>query len=180
MSSTILKVSKTRSIAKYVLIPLLCLFLIYVIIFVFMKINIRLTYQQTGSMPEGVYLVYPSEVFVDGNDILFEPTKEIESYMIERGYLQKDTPLLKQIVATKNDDVCIVDKVLFINGSPKGNVHSYDTKGRPLIHAEICRQLKAGEYFVMGVSSSYSFDSRYYGVVTQNQIIGKAKQLWSR
>ena len=180
MNSVALKVSKRRSATRLILTPLFCLFFIYALIFMFDKMGIRLTYQQTGSMPEGIYLVYPSEVLVDGNDVLFEPNKNIESYMIERGYLQKDTPLLKQIVATKNDDVCIADKVLFINGLPKGKVHSYDTEGRPLMQAEICRQLKAGEYFVMGISSSYSFDSRYYGVVTQNQIIGKAKLLWAR
>ena len=147
--------------------------------------GIGFSYQQTKSMPEGLYFYMPVRHILRGDDVVFIPNIEIERLMIKRGYLSKPTKLLKRIVASKGDVVCVDnDRVLITNveDNYRFNAHIYqtDTKGRVLPKIHMCKALIEGEYFVIGVSNRHSFDSRYFGVIKKSQILGRAELLWKK
>ena len=172
--------TKIKMALKYILFVLLGLLIFYGGIFFLQGKGFQFSYQQSKSMPEGIYFIYPTSRYLDGQNILFWPNKASEKHMIKRGYIRQKTPLLKQIVGINGDKVCIKDHKLYIDGAVLGPVYQEDRKGRPLEQLQICRNLNVNEFFVMGVSSPKSYDSRYYGMITKSQIIGKAKLLWSR
>lgn len=179
------KNKKLYRLKKVFKLPLLFLTFIYAIIYVVELFNIGFSYQQTKSMPEGIYLDTPVRDILRGDDIIFTPSMKIEALMIKRGYLSKSTKLLKKVVASIGDIVCIENDRVFIsnikdNYRLNAPIYQTDTKGRNLPKVHLCRRLVKGEYFVMGISNDYSFDSRYFGVIKKSQILSKAELLWKK
>ncbi|MCF6808162.1 signal peptidase I [Thiotrichales bacterium 19S9-12] len=149
------------------------LLIFWVVIGILKNVDIRLRYQASKSMPQGLYLQYPSAEYKVGDNIIFYPEQLVEKLMLDRGWISYYQPLLKSIVAQKGDTVCIKNNQLLINKKSHGSVYLVDSKGRKLPRVNICRELQADEFWVQGKSSDHSFDSRYFGVVTQKQIEGK-------
>lgn len=95
---------------------------------------------------------------------------------------------IKRVVAKGGDEVQVLDKVLYINGTPidetrfaihsdsatipSGTTQPRDNFGPVTIPPE--------HYFVMGDNRDNSSDSRYWGTVPRGQILGKALMIhWS-
>ena len=170
---------------KILILPFIFLMLINFFVFFCREYHIGFSYQQTKSMPIGLYFYMPKTKISRGDDILFKLDVHSERFMVERGYILKPTNLLKRVVAISGDMVCYEKGGINIV-NPQNNFHfiiqkyQEDTQGRKLPSIiDGCRLLKKGEYFVIGISSKYSFDSRYFGIIKNSQIIGKAFLLWS-
>lgn len=56
---------------------------------------------------------------------------------------------------------------------------SHDGRGRPLAPWSGCRPLAHGEVFLLASHSPASFDSRYFGPVQREAILGEALPLWT-
>jgi signal peptidase I len=93
-------------------------------------------------------------------------------------------PLLKRVVGLPGDTLAIRGARLYVNGlpSPDGFVRRVNGAPEPTLPGpdaampwSLARpfQVPAGTYFVMGDNRSDSADSRYWGVVTREQIIGR-------
>ena len=136
-----------------------------------------IVYQNTPSMPMGYYLTYPQQHFDTGDRVVLQPARESRHFARRHGYAGHSRPMLKEIRAQAGDFVCIRDKALIINQHQRYQRYQYDRKGQPLPRPTLCRRLRSGEYIVIGTSSPYSFDSRYNGIVQQQQIIAKAVKL---
>jgi conjugative transfer signal peptidase TraF len=87
-------------------------------------------------------------------------------------------PLLKQVAAVGGDRVCRSGGVVFLNGKAVTEALDHDAGGRPLPVWEGCVTLFAGQFFLLQ-PHPYSFDSRYFGPVSEAQIIGVARPLWT-
>lgn len=154
------------------------IFFVYLFVAIAMAQGYRVTYQISPSMPEGWYFVAPKSIYTVGDDILFKPTDHWQKYIFDRGWAPSDkTLLLKNISAENGDSVCIKNGYLYINHQKRGKIYRYDSQGRVMPSYTICRLLNENEYFVLGVSADNSFDSRYYGIIYRDQILGKATKL---
>ncbi|MFT8259109.1 MAG: signal peptidase I (plasmid) [Candidatus Symbiodolus clandestinus] len=95
-------------------------------------------------------------------------------------FFQNGTLLVKRLVAGPGDRIAIsatkaeirINDQLIAIGLPLA-----DKLNRPLAHFAGQRQLPSGEYWFLG-ECDHSFDSRYWGAVTEQQIIGRAYALF--
>ena len=164
---------------RWVFFPLIFLLFLYFSVLLLQQAGIKVVYQNTKSMPVGYYFIYPmtSTHLNTGEVVLIKPKAEVLNFLIHRKYIEKKMPLLKVIKAGPGDYVCYKDKGVMVNYSDFYPIYHYDKQGKVLPKIDFCSTLKSGEYFVVGQSSQYSFDSRYFGIIQKKQIMGKAIQL---
>jgi len=144
----------------------------------------------TRSMPRGLYRL--SENFdpksLRGKIVSFCPDekKTIIKIAVEREYLKSSglcpkniKPILKKVIGTSGDQIRVGTNVS-INGEliPLSKIRVKDSKNRKIPGIEP-RNIILGpeEYWVMAPKIE-SFDSRYFGSVRLNQIIGVSEPVW--
>jgi signal peptidase I len=74
---------------------------------------------------------------------------------------------IKRIVAVAGDTVQLTDCRVYVNGV---YVYPYTCD----IDSQIEYHLEEGQYFVLGDNGEASIDSRVFGVISENQLLGKA------
>lgn len=87
--------------------------------------------------------------------------------------------ILKQIAAGAGALVCEGHGTVTVNGRVWGAVAATDRQGVPLPHWSGCQRLHEGQYFVLSNRIPNSFDSRYYGPVSQADLVGVYRPLWT-
>ena len=159
---------------------LLFLILGYVIIYIF---SANITFNPSISETRGYYFVYSCHNYSRGDivQICLEDTKYLKVLSeLKLPFENKACPakmdyLLKQVVATSGDLIEVAQSGIFINGVLQKNsklINSYN--GIALYPLQNRRfRLKKNEFFVLG-NTPHSFDSRYFGVIKQQQITAKA------
>ncbi|CAN7609809.1 S26 family signal peptidase [Phenylobacterium sp. LjRoot164] len=87
--------------------------------------------------------------------------------------------VLKSLVGAAGDEVC-ADEVLRLNGRVLGPIAPHDRVGRPLPRWRGCKVLQKDEFLAFSSRIPTSFDSRYYGPVGEEDLIGVFEPLWVR
>lgn len=136
----------------------------------------RLIYNYTDSLPHGFYFLEKSTI-TKGALIAFIPPENIRKIMTERGYLKDDGYLMKYVAAEPGDSVSTTGHRLVINGDDFGQILPYDQQGRVLPKFHFNGRLKQ-DYLVAVKGKANSFDSRYYGPIRKENVIGIAQPLW--
>jgi conjugative transfer signal peptidase TraF len=139
----------------------------------------KIIYNPSSSAPRGWYSVKsPTELHL-GDFALVRLPAPIARIADERRYLPKSIPLLKQVVAVAGDRVCERQGFVRVNGVFIARSLLRDGARRPLSSWNECRLLHDHELFLIGLSNAASFDSRYYGPVSVESVIGVANPLWT-
>jgi signal peptidase I len=122
------------------------------------------------------YLVTP--VTVDGpsmqktlytNDVMLlykinkENVKRYDIIVLQKG----NDRLIKRLIALPNETIQCKNGKIYINGKEESNEYGYGTN---FDFDEV--KLGSDEYFVMGDNRDDSLDSRYFGPIKKNQILG--------
>jgi signal peptidase I len=81
-----------------------------------------------------------------------------------------DIPLIKRVIGLPGETVSIHDNQVFIDGQPLTEGYLEDVVQRDYSP----QQVPAGHIFVLGDNRDASNDSRYFGAVSLEQVLGRA------
>lgn len=138
----------------------------------------RLVWNASGSMPRGLYALWPVAKLRPGMLVAIRPPASLASYLAGRGYLPAGVPLLKPVAGLPGQRVCRTGRHVSIDGLTAGMARSHDSRQRPLPVWQGCRLLRPDEVFLMNPVVPDSLDSRYFGPLPTVQILGEAMPLW--
>ena len=141
--------------------------------------RVELIYNPSVSAPRGWYALSKTTRFeVDDYALVTLPVPARRLADV-RHYLPQTVPLLKQIAAVNPQFVCVRAGSMWVDGILVATALSRDGKGRPLDAWRGCRLLAANELLLVGRENPVSFDSRYFGPVRRDSVIGKAVPVWT-
>lgn len=144
----------------------------------FVEVAPKIVYNGSPSLPIGFYRVTPVDC-LRLNDLVVVPVPETyEKLALERRYLGPGALLIKRVAALSGDRVCVLDGRVLINGGLVARALKVDSTGRPMPVPEGCRTLREDEFFALIEEVQASFDSRYFGALTLDSIIGRTRPLW--
>ncbi|MDH1624188.1 S26 family signal peptidase [Stutzerimonas stutzeri] len=138
----------------------------------------RLVYNASDSVPVGWYRIAPANSLVPGDLVLVRLPSEVRSLAAQRGYLPVNVPLLKTVAAVAPQRVCVQGSQVRIDDELVARRLKWDLQGHALPAWQACRRLVGDELFLLSSSNPASFDSRYFGPVSADTLIGRAQPLW--
>ena len=95
----------------------------------------------------------------------------------KRGYLPYDYPLIKSVVAVTGDEVCYHKTGVSVPDGSVIPVQVRDRQGREMPARSGCIVLEVDEYFIASPDVQAGFDSRYFGPVKIENILGTVEYL---
>ena len=113
-----------------------------------------------------------------GETVVVRPSPTIENLLSTHRLLPPGVPLLKRVIALGGDRICRSEGVIFVNGETLAETLDRDAEGRLLPEWNQFFTLFPGQFFLLQ-PHPYSFDSRYFGPVSECQIIGVTHPLWT-
>lgn len=138
---------------------------------------LRLLWNASASMAEGLYGVRGGGVLRRGDIVVARLPPDVARFAARRGYLPRGLPVIKRVAALPGDRVCLRGHALWLGEGRVVTVRQRDAAGRAMPAARGCGPLKSGTALLLGDRSD-SFDGRYFGAVSQGLIVGKARALW--
>jgi len=137
----------------------------------------RLLYNPSSSAPVGWYRLSPN-AYADRGDLVAARAPEDGAVLaIERQYLPPNIPLIKTVWAVSGEEVCHVDGQVLVQRRPALIVLKHDVLGRALPTRSGCYELSKDEVFLVSNDVQTSFDSRYFGPVKRENILGRVEYL---
>lgn len=145
----------------------------------FLPTPTQIVYNASASVPRGWYLITGRAAFQVGDVVLARLPARVASWADERQYLPLAVPIMKRVGAVAGQRVCVRGGAVAIDQQPPIGLLARDGRDRPLTPWPHCRALQAGEVFLLSPDSRASFDSRYFGPIPEQSIIGRAVALWT-
>ena len=140
----------------------------------------RLLYNPSSSAPIGWYRVSVAQQYDRGDLVASWLPDNAERLADQRNYLPRGTPVIKTIWAVPGDEICWQEGRVSFLEQPSLRISRFDRNGRSLEHpADGCITLNSKQYFLASNRIESSFDSRYFGPVDQDHLIGTAEFLGS-
>jgi conjugative transfer signal peptidase TraF len=134
----------------------------------------------TDSAVRGLYLLVPADTVARGEEVAARLPEEAAELAAERGYLPLGLPVIKTVWAIAGDHVCAEEGHVSAPDRPDLTALPRDRSGRELPLWSGCRTLNSGEVFLASDEVSTSFDSRYFGPVGTESVLGQVVLLWPR
>lgn len=122
-------------------------------------------WNDTYSVPKGLYLIVPMGEIERGDYVLFEGTESIRNLAIKREWIKEHTLFLKKVGALYGDTFTVDPKtnMFYVNNLYIGMVSEKDSQGRELPRRIHGREIVKPDYFLPVGDSPRSFDGRYFG-----------------
>ena len=139
----------------------------------------RLVWNASASVPIGFYAISPADRIEVPDLVAVMPPEPIASFMVQRGYVGRDVPLLKHVLGLPGQRVCRNGREITVDAVPLGEARDRDSQGRDLPVWQGCREIAEGEVFLMNLDVSDSLDGRYFGPLPASTVIGRATPLFT-
>ncbi len=140
------------------------------------KLPLLLIWNASPSIPMGLYRVDPAPSRV-GDVVVLRLPPAFAALAARRGYLPLSAYLVKPIIAVEGDRVCRFGMHVFVRRRVIALARPADSSGLAMPSWQGCRTLQKGQIFVLAYHPA-SFDSRYFGPLDANSILGRAVLLW--
>ena len=137
----------------------------------------RLLYNPSPSAPVGWYRVHPNFQLRRDLQVAADLPDDARHLAVARRYLPPDIPLIKTVWAVSGETVCHLGDRVNVDGRPPLVVLSDDRFERPLPRLDGCYRLDSEEVFLVSTDVQTSFDSRYFGPVRRELILGEVEYL---
>ncbi|GAB1715788.1 MAG: peptidase S26 [Nitrobacter sp.] len=140
---------------------------------------VKLIWNASPSAPIGFYAIDFGGPFEVTDLVAIDAPEPLATFLDERGYLPKGVPLLKRVLAVSGQTVCRIGHVITVDGVIAGAALERDRIGRDLPDWQGCQRIHTGKIFLMNWQVRDSLDGRYFGLISTDQIIGRAVPLWT-
>ena len=137
----------------------------------------KLIYNTTVSAPMGWYAVERKRPLKRDDLIAAFAPAEARKLAADRGYLPDHVPLIKTVWAIGGERVCHDGLSVRVPNRPDIALLAQDGLGRAMPVFTGCYTLNADEVFLVSVDVQTSWDSRYFGAVSDNLVIGPVRYL---
>lgn len=141
--------------------------------------SIKLIWNASASAPIGLYEIDVDGQFEVTDLVAIDAPEPLATFLAERGYLPKGVPLMKRVLAVSGQTVCRTRLTITVDGVDMGRALDRDRAGRALPVWQGCKRIQTGEFFAMNWQVEDSLDGRYFGLLSTDQIIGRAAPLWT-
>ena len=129
-------------------------------------------YPASTSLPKALYFQTFGEIKI-GKIVAFPVPEAARHYQAQRGGQSPEGFLfMKPVIAGPGDQVCNGHAGLILNGNRQAVTAIHDHTGNPLPVWRGCRSLGQDEFFMVSDHAANSFDSRYFGPVKADAIVG--------
>jgi len=145
----------------------------------FVSVPVKLTWNASASTPIGLYSLNAPRSLKVGELVAAMPEKPLADFMVGRGYIGRDVPLLKHVAALPGQEVCRIGHNVTVDAVQLGDALDCDRLGCPLPVWRGCRRIADGQVFLMNPSVHDSMDGRYFGPIPVRTIIGQAAPLYT-
>ena len=132
-------------------------------------------YNSTGSAPVGWYMLLPPNDITRGDMVVFNLPEEMQILAEERGWLSRNTKLLKRVGATAGEIYGVnQSQQFYVCGVYCGQASSVDGKGLRMPRLSHGGRVVEKDSFLPVGDNPKSFDGRYYGTVPLSYVEHKA------
>ena len=145
----------------------------------FFSLPVKLLWNASASTPIGFYDLDLSRDLKVGDLVAVMPDEPLADFMVERGYVGRNVPLLKHVAALPGQQVCRIGRSTTVDAVPLGDALDRDRIGRDLPVWQGCRRIADGELFLMNADVRDSLDGRYFGPIPARTVIGRATPLYT-
>ncbi|MEW6121693.1 MAG: S26 family signal peptidase [Pseudomonadota bacterium] len=142
-------------------------------------VPLKLVWNASASAPIGLYAIEPAGPFEITDLLAIVPPAVLANFMVERGYVGRDVPLVKRVAALSGQEICRSGHAITVDGVVYGDALERDRMGRLLPAWRGCRRVAEGELFLMNFDVQDSFDGRYFGPLPASSVIGRAMPLYT-
>jgi len=137
-----------------------------------------LIWNASASVPLGLYWVERPTGLEIGDLVAVMPPAPLAAFMVTRGYIGADVPLLKHVAGLPGQRICRSGATITADDVVLGEALPRDRLGRDLPDWQGCRLLREGELFLMNREVRDSLDGRYFGPLPADAVIGQARPIW--
>lgn len=139
----------------------------------------RLVWNASASVPIGFYTIAPVDRLAVPDLVVVIPPEPLAVFMVARGYIGRDVPILKNVIGLPGQRVCRAGAEITVDGRHLGGARERDSMGRDLPVWQGCHIIAEGEVFLMNPAVADSFDGRYFGPFPASAVIGRASPLFT-
>lgn len=129
-------------------------------------------YNPSASAEIGFYRLYKDHAPKLGVQVAAYAPEWARVMADERGYLPYDYPLIKTVLAVEGDEICYHKSGIRVPNGSVISVQVRDRSGREMPVKSGCIVLQSDEYFIASPDVQAGFDSRYFGPVRIEKILG--------
>ena len=139
----------------------------------------RYLWNASASVPIGLYRIAPPGRIEVGDLVAVLPPEPLAGFLADRGYLPRNVPLIKRVLALSGTPVCRHGTTIVAYDHAYGEARRTDSLGRDLPVWQGCRTLAEGEVFLMNWDAEDSFDGRYFGPLPASSITARVIPVWT-